>query len=179
MIYSLISREFLSIRAQDVKVNLNNKSEFNGHIVEKNDVFSECISNRKKCIRKCCQQNEVFMEEKCEKTDNQDEMKVFLKNSGFDIEKDTIVHSELYCNATNNLYKIFLEDFFLYQNGSVFVQEANCTFNLENNCLETDSRSDGAIVVVFICGPSDETLDLTLKAASLNTGKCFNSIKEY
>lgn len=179
IIFSLISREVLSIRAQHVTFNVNNKNYFDGSILGKNDVFSACISNKKKCIRKCCQQNEVFTEAKCEKSDNQDEMKGFLKKSGFVIENMyTIVYSELNCNAKKNLYKICLEDFILYQNGSVFVQEANCTFTLENYCLETDSRSDGTIVVVFICGPSDGTLDLTLKAATINIGKCFNSIKE-
>lgn len=177
IVLSLICREVFSICDKDVRINVTKHIELDNKIPGENNSFWKCVYNKKECIRKCCQKNEVFKEMKCEKNENQNELNLFLKRCGLTIENMYIVYSQLYCDAKNNLYKIQLDEFVLYQNGSVFVEEINYTFSLENYCLEINSRSDGDKVVVFICGPSDGTLDFILKATGVNIGKCFNSAK--
>lgn len=125
-----------------------------------------------KCIRKCCQKNEIFSEMKCRKDEKRDTFNVYMKNYGFELENSSkILYSELQCDVKNNFYKIQLENFHLYENGSVYVEDANDIFSLENYCLETASKNDGDIVVVFVCGPSTELLDLVTKPEGIHIGK--------
>lgn len=168
LVCTLICRQVVSVRVQDDSFDMNNESDSEGNFFGENDFFS-CVT--KQCIRKCCQQNEIYKGAVCVKSDSQKEMRVYLENSGLVEENTYTFHADLKCDATKNFYKIKLEDFMLLQNGSVFIEEFNYTFSVENNCLETDDRSEGAVVIVVICGLNDESLNLTLKVAGVSIAK--------
>lgn len=171
--------------AQDFRVNISGSGDNLMKVKEKNpnlkhqDYFEEngtlwwCICNTRNCIRKCCQENEVFSETTCKGFKNSSQN---FNRLNLQVSNDYhIVFSDLLCDAGNNFYKVQLEDFDILGNGSVFVTEASATFDLGSYCLETSLSDQGDVVVVFICAPGDEN-DLAAEARSENIGNYNGSL---
>lgn len=186
IIFCLVYREVFPLCTHDFRVILSERENNDKIINEYNvdfgtdDYFWEngalwgCICNVKKCVRKCCPKYESFREKKCQKSGESEDIHDYVNSLGFKLEDIHIVYSELYCDLRNNSYRIQLEDFVLYSNGSVFVEEANELFGLDQYCIETLSTTDE--VVVIVCGPSDGNLDSLSKTEGYNFGKCCNEI---
>lgn len=184
LIFNLVCGEVFSFCDQDFRVPLS-KFEKNGlnanyynNAFRQENIFAEngtlwgCICNEKICIRKCCDKFESFTGEKCEKTEGNNEFNIYLNKSGF---KNTtsyhIVYSDVQCNDKDNLFKIPLDVFQLFQSGSVLIEESNETYDVYNYCIETFSTSEGNRVVVFLCAPMDGITESSIEV--VNIGKIF------
>lgn len=175
LFFCMFYREEFSVCAQDFR----GDNEARAHNFKKSNNLTNinlgsnvslCAVNL--CIRKCCQKNEIFGEMKCQKDERSGKFNSFMTTTGIILPENSyqILYSELQCDVENNFYRIQLENFNLFGNGSVFVDEANGIFSFEKYCLEIASRDDGDIMVVFVCGPSNDILDLVTKTEGNHIG---------